>query len=90
MAANQPAWRAKTPLNLAAPLHDLCKHPNRVLAKFDPGKGISVEDHLKFFYLALEILNVKHEDVVCRLFPYTFEPKASSWFFSLQPNSITK
>ena len=24
---NQPTWRARTPLNLAAPLHDLPKHP---------------------------------------------------------------
>ena len=76
---NQPAWRARTPRNLAAPLHALPKHPKRVLPKFDPGKGVSVEDHLQNFYLALNLLNVDHEDVVCRIFHYTFEPKASSW-----------
>ena len=73
---------------MVVPLHDLPKHPERVLRKFDPGKGISVEYHLKSFYLALGLLNVEHENVVCRLFPYTFDPKESSWFFSLQANSI--
>ena len=86
--SNQPTWRARTQLNLATPLHDFPKHPDIVLPKFDLGKGISV-DYLKFFFLALELLNIEHEDVVCILFPHAFEPKASSWFFSLQPNSIT-
>ena len=85
---NQPVWRAITPLNLAAPLHDLPKHPECVLLKFDPRNRISAEDHLKSFYLTLDLLNVEHEDVVCSLFPYTFEPIESSWFFSLQANSI--
>ena len=34
------------------------------------------------------ILDVQHEDVVCRLFPYTFVCKASTWFFSLAAGSI--
>ena len=57
MARNvdKPAWKARTPLNLAVPLHDLPKHLERVLPKFDPGKGVSAEDHLKSFYLALNI-----------------------------------
>ena len=61
---NQPAWRAITPLNLVSPLHDLPKHPERVLPKFDPGKGVSAEDHLKSFYLALNLLNVQYEYIV--------------------------
>jgi hypothetical protein len=27
--------------------------------------------------------------VVCRLFPYTFENKDSTWYFNLPPRSIT-
>ena len=88
VVVNQPTWRARTPLNLAAPLHDLRKNPEKVLPKFDHGKGVSIEDHLQNFYLALNLLNVDHEDMVCRLFQYTFKPKASSWYFSLQANSI--
>ena len=43
---NQPAWRARKPLNLASPLHDLPKNPEKVLPKFDPRKGVFAEDHL--------------------------------------------
>ena len=49
VVVNQHAWRAKTQLNLAEPLHYLPKHPERVLPKFDPGKGIFAEDYLIFF-----------------------------------------
>ena len=72
---NKPAWRTRTPLNLATPLHDLPKQPEKVLPRFDLGKGVSTEYHLQGFYLALNILNVEHEDVVYRIFQYTFEPK---------------
>ena len=34
-------------------------------------------------------MNVQHEDVVCRLFPLTFEGKAAVWYFSLTQGSIT-
>ena len=88
VVVNQPAQRARTPLNLAAPLHYLPKKPEKVLPKFYTEKGVSAEDHLKSFYLALNLLNVEYKDVICRLFQYTFEPKASSWYFSLQANSI--
>ena len=33
-------------------------------------------------------MDVQHEDVVCRLFPYTFINKSSTWFFSLTAGSI--
>ena len=86
---NQSAWRERMPLNLATPLHDLPKHLERTLPKFDPGKCISIEDHLKSFFLALELLNIEHEYVLCSIFSHNFETKSSSWFFSLQANSIT-
>ena len=85
-----PAWRARTPLNLAAPLHNLPTHPEKSLPKFDPTEGIDVDDHLQSFFLALEVLSVvEHEDVVCILFPHTLKGKATSWYFGLQANSIT-
>ena len=39
--------------------------------------------------LGVRLLNVDHEDVVCQLYPYTFEGKASTWYFSLTAGSIT-
>ena len=38
--------------------------------------------------LAIRIRSVEHEDVVCRLFPYTFKGNASTWYFSQQPHTI--
>ena len=37
---------------------------------------------------AIGLRNVIHEDVVCRLFAYNFEGKASTWYFSLEVGSI--
>jgi hypothetical protein len=34
-------------------------------------------------------MNVNHEDVVCRIFPYTFENSSSTWYFNLSVGSIT-
>jgi len=34
-------------------------------------------------------MNVQHEDVVCRIFPYTFENSASTWYFNFLVGSIT-
>ena len=55
--ANQPnpppSWRARTPFNLAAPLHALPQNVDKSLPKFYPRKGISVDDHLHIFYLDL-------------------------------------
>ena len=34
-------------------------------------------------------MNVQHEDVVCWIFPYTFENSASTWYFNLPIRSIT-
>ena len=33
-----PAWRARTPLNLATPLHAFPQNPEKALPKFDPRK----------------------------------------------------
>jgi hypothetical protein len=38
---------------------------------------------------ALNLMNVKHEDVFCRLFPHTLQGKTTKWFFNLSPRSIT-
>ena len=38
--------------------------------------------------LSLRLMDVQHEDVVFRLFPYTFLGQASTWFFSLAAGSI--
>ena len=93
MAGNQPnplpSWRARSPLNLTPPLHNLPPAFDKLLPKFEPEEGIVVDDHLQRFYLALEGLRAgEYEDVVCRLFPHTLKGAAASWYFSLPANSI--
>jgi hypothetical protein len=34
-------------------------------------------------------MNVQHEDIFCRIFPYTFENSSSTWYFNLPIGSIT-
>ena len=91
--ANQPnplpAWRARTPLNLTSPLHNLPQAFDKLLPKFDPEERTAVDDHLQSFYLALEGLrDGEYEDVVCRLLPHTLKGAAASWYFGLPTNSI--
>ena len=69
----QPAWRARSPLNLTPPLHDLPQDFDKMLPKFEP-----IDDHLQIFYLAVEGLRAgEHEDVVCRLFSHTLKGKTT-------------
>jgi hypothetical protein len=62
--------------------HPLPKHPEKWLPKFDTYSKQIAKDHIKKFMLYIRLRNVEHEDVVCRLFPYTFEGNASTWLFS--------
>ena len=85
-----PIWRARSPLNLTPPLHDLPQAFEKMLPKFEPGEGILVDDHLQHFYLAVEGLRDReHEDVVCRFLPHTLKGKSASSYFALLANSIT-
>jgi hypothetical protein len=87
MAANKP-WLAMDVVTVPEAQHPLPKHPEKLLPKSDPNNDITPEDHIKQFMLYLRLLDVQHEDVVCRLFPYTFVGQASTWFFSLVAGSI--
>jgi hypothetical protein len=68
--------------------HPLPKHSEKWLPKFDPDSKQIAEDHIKKFMLAIRLWNVEHEDIVCRLFPYTFKGNASTWYFAQQPHTI--
>ena len=69
--------------------HNLLKHPDKLLPKFDPDDKGFAENHIDKFILAVQMMNVQHEDVVCRLFPLNFKGKAVVWYFSLTQGSIT-
>lgn len=82
------AWMAQSPLGLCYPLHDMPRHPEKHLPKFDPEKGMLAEDHISNFYLALQIMRVQSDDVACQIIPHTLENKATTWYFSLPVASI--
>jgi ribonuclease HI len=88
---NNPArpWLDQDVVAVPGPQHPLPKHPEKWLTKFDPDSKRTAEDHIMKFMLDIRLRNVEHEDVVCRLFPYTFEGNASTWYFSQQPRTIT-
>ena len=86
--ANMP-WLAQDAVAVPGVQHPLPKHLKKLLPKFNPELKEPAEDHVNKFMLAVRLLDVEHEDVVCRIFPYTFEGKASTWYFSLTAGSIT-
>ena len=49
-----PSWRARSPLNLTPPLHNLPQGFEKLLPKFDPEEKTAIDDHLHSFYLAVE------------------------------------
>ena len=49
-----PAWRARSPLNLTPPLHNLPQAFDKLLPKFDPEERIVVDDNLQIFYLSVK------------------------------------
>ena len=59
------------------------RHPKKHLPKFDPENGTLAEDHISKFYLALQIMIMKYDEVACRLFPHTLENKVATLYHSL-------
>ena len=88
MVSNQQ-WLNINALAILGPENPLPKHLEKLLPKFDLDNDILPENHINKFMLAMNIMNVQHEDVACMLFYFTLWGKASSWLFSLPPRSIT-
>ena len=78
MALSQiPTWDFDTTLSLQGPLHELPKKEVDIFPKFDGEGNVSVTDHNRRYESILCLFNVIHDDVACKLFPFTFEGKAS-------------
>jgi hypothetical protein len=82
-------WLVPDAVSIQGIVHDMPKHTENFLPKFDPDRKDSVEEHVKKFLLSIRLQIIRHKDVVCRLFPLTFENRASTWLFSLEEASIT-
>jgi len=81
-------WLDQDVVVVLGPQHPLPKHLEKWLPKFDHDSKQSVEYHIKKFMLVFRLRNVAHEDVVCMMFPYTFEGNTSTWYFTQQPQTI--
>lgn len=69
--------------------HDLPKHSERWLPKYNPDDPITAKEHVKQFMLSLKLEAVQHEYEVCKLFPFTFMGKDTTWYFTVADGSIT-
>lgn len=77
MPDNQLDWMDQGPLSLSCNLHYLPKHPKTLLTKYDPDKKVKDEDHIDDFNLHLRMLQVRYDDISCRLFVYTLDGRTS-------------
>jgi hypothetical protein len=85
---NQP-WLVGDVVAVPGQAHNLPRHPKKLLPKYDSETSGLPEDHINKFILAIRLMNVQHEDVVCRIFPYMFEHSASTWYFNFPVGSLT-
>lgn len=74
---------------MTPPLHPLPKNPKRWLPKYNTNDVLTLEEHIHNFMLEINLKGVTKEDVVSRIFPYTFEGVIAAWYFSL-PNGFIK
>ena len=77
MVANRP-WLAADAIPVPGAQHPLPKHPEKILPKFDRDNDVTLEDHIKQFMISLRLMDVQHEYVVFKLFPYTFVGRSST------------
>ena len=75
-------------LKLHGPLHELPRKEVSFLPKFDGEGNITTLEHIRKYEFVLRLLDITYEDVVCRLFPFTFEGKVSDWYFVLPIHTI--
>ena len=64
------------------------KRAKRISIKFNLDNTVKAEDHLDNFYLQLQTLEVRHDDISCRLFPCTLDSHVAAWYHNLPPNPI--
>jgi hypothetical protein len=64
---------------LQGPLQNLLKKAIDFLPKFNGEGNRTTFEHIRKHACTLCLLNIVHEDVVCRVFPFTFEGKGWDW-----------
>jgi hypothetical protein len=85
---NQP-WLDRDSLSIPGQVHNLPRHLEKSLPKFDAKTSGLPKDHIKKLILAIRLMNVENEYVFFNIFTYTFENSNSMWYFNLPIRSIT-
>jgi len=90
MEENPPSRPCANPsaVRMPAPLSQLLARPEKWLPKFNLNNGQLAKEHINNFILSINLNGVTEEDTVVRLFPYTLQGAAGSWYFSLPLGSI--
>lgn len=81
-------WMSHKPLTLLIQLHCLHKHPGNLLTKYDCDMKMKVVKKMDDFYMKLRMIEVCFDIFTCRLFSFTLEGRASTWYHNLLMNSI--
>ena len=76
MARYKP-WITIDVIAIPGPTHPLPMKPQKFFPKYDLDDDVLPEYHIEQFINDLNLMNVEHEDVVCKLFPDTLEEKAT-------------
>ena len=76
------------PLALVA-YHPLLTGSKKNFPKFLGDGKVTMDEHIKAFFVATHVLGVAHDDVVVRLFVETLIESALDWFYHLDDGSIT-
>ena len=78
-----------SPISLQPLLHNLSKNPIKFAPRYIYEESKMVEEHIKVFKELCNRKQVQHENVVIRLFPYTFGEIEFQWYVHLSPACIT-
>ena len=87
--ANNHLWLLRDALEIPDRHHRLPRHLEKFLPKFNLDSKDPIEDYIQNFMLEKHLMSDQYEDVVYRLFPYTFKGKALTFYFSLPHRSFT-
>ena len=74
------AWESNNALSLQGPLHELPRKAVVLLPRFKGEGSASANENIGKYESIICLLNIVHEDVVCKLFPLTLKGKAFYWF----------
>lgn len=78
-----------SPISLQGKFHDLLENPDKFTPRYIYEESKTAEDHIKVFKEICNRKQVQHEDVVVRLFPYTFGKMSFQWYLNMPPACIT-